>query len=369
MDRHRAVERDVHHLASTEAVKVSLRPALIIGVTAVVSDAYITRVTCSSATDMEPFCDFWKILFVALCGVAALLVGLQHVKKYRAKLAPARSIKNPDSIALMFDTPNVRAHVRVLISRGGDFQISAASLDVDGPRGKMLVLCISNNSSASFSPGMEDLDEANITKVFGANLIGTGDDGGAPLGIGAYGTTSITDLEIDGYTSKAATVHVLRQGHSTGAAGTFAQGSVAPLVAKDGTTSSQEAGSAPLIIAVDSVTQSGSVYRGDISAPATGFEVDGRRYYPGRDIQIELAVLGGEGSGDLPMRYELLRSNPSTTSNSGLSWTCPKVMQPSWLLIDQELRDSASNDALIAGVLLGIAGGFISLAIEKVVGL
>jgi len=86
-----------------------------------------------------------------------------------------------------------------------------------------------------------------------------------------------------------------------------------------------------------------------------------------REVTITAGVTGPDGDRSLPLRYQIARASPSTARGDELSWVASQELRPSWLLVDQDLRDSASSDALIAGVLLGAAAGFVAPLLEKIV--
>lgn len=81
-----------------------------------------------------------------------------------------------------------------------------------------------------------------------------------------------------------------------------------------------------------------------------------------------MALLNDDGTPDLPLRYGgISRANPTTSSGDELAWVGEGRLHASWLLTDQVVRDSASNDGLFAGIFFGAAAGFLAPTIEKVV--
>jgi hypothetical protein len=316
-------------------------------------------------------CKSWAIGYPTLCAIGLFLYGNSFVGRYRRKLAPARVESNNEMLWLLFDRPAVQARVSVFVSRDGSIDVYAKGLTFDSITGNMTVLYF--GSASGFTGSRHEVAAPDLYRAIpwgdAADPIETARDDGVVIRPGRRRLVSLNDRDPDILPSSAARIPVLRHGVSIDE-NSIASGVVRP-PRSSASTESEEAAMLPRVVATSTMAVRSE--DGLQHLPVSCFETHrgedlggGPDFYVGQLVQLDLVVRNDDlGNADLPNGCQLVRSNPQPINPFELHWTGTDSCQPSYVLVNQNVRDSASRDSLVAGVFLGAAAGFVAPLLDK----
>lgn len=311
-------------------------------------------------------CRTWSVGYPAIFGVAFAVAGWTYAKRLRRNVASAGISDNGDSLWLLFDRRDVRADVSIAVTRGGTCSISArhSEWDNDGPTSMTILY---------FGRGNGFIDDAREIPVPDLHRLVPHTSSPDPDVAIDYGETlaprprrrirELNGRSPDQGADSAARISVLGRGFVDDEDVARCQ-MMPPRSAES--TASEEAGTLPRIeVRSDMLTRmkDGPEFR---RMPIQRFQLQpGGELWDGATVRLRVSLVDDRSSSKLPRGFRLTWSNPEPVNQAETTWTTSETVQPSYVMLNQGIRDSANNEALIAGVLLGAGAGFVAPLLDK----
>jgi hypothetical protein len=354
-------------LRTRRAHSIVAAALLIVGIAGITA---MSSQYCSPA-DKGLVCKSWAIVYPAIFAIGLFFYGNSYVSRYRRKLESARVEPNDEMLWILFDKPGVEARVTVFVSRDGALDVYAKGRTFDSMTGSMTILYFGQAAGFTGSPHKVELPELYRAIPWGdaADPIESARDDGVVIGPGRRRLVSLNDRYPTILPSSAARIPVLRHGVSVDES-SIASGLVRS-PCSSASTESEEAAMLPRVLATSSMAVRSE--DGLQHLPVSCFETRGSDssdpgydYYVGQYIELDLLLRSDDlRNADIPNGYQLVRSNPQPVSAFELHWSSADSCQPSYVLANQGIRDSASHDSLVAGVFLGAAAGFVAPLVDR----